>query len=79
MEPLRGTAITGWGMALPPRIVTNDDLGILLDTTDDWIRERTGIRARRVATGPFAPPEPGAPASPPGGVGTTARPAPSAT
>src|SRR6202023_363720 len=42
------------------------------DTTDAWITERPGIRSRRVATGPFAPPEPGAPASPPGGIGTTA-------
>jgi 3-oxoacyl-[acyl-carrier-protein] synthase-3 len=72
VDALRGSAITGLGMALPARVVTNDDLATILDTTDEWITERTGIRSRRMATGPFAPPEPGAPASPPGGVGTTA-------
>jgi 3-oxoacyl-[acyl-carrier-protein] synthase III len=69
---MRGSAITGWGMALPPRIVTNDDLATLMDTTDDWIKDRTGIRSRRVASGPFVPPDPDAAASCPGGVGTTA-------
>jgi 3-oxoacyl-[acyl-carrier-protein] synthase-3 len=59
-------------MALPPRVVTNDDLSATLDTTDDWIVERTGIRSRRVATGPFVPVNPDAPVSPPGGIGTTA-------
>jgi 3-oxoacyl-[acyl-carrier-protein] synthase-3 len=72
MTSTRGSAITGWGMALPPRVVTNEDLTTILDTTDDWIIERTGIRSRRVATGPFAPPDPDAPESPPGGIGTTA-------
>jgi 3-oxoacyl-[acyl-carrier-protein] synthase-3 len=72
MDGMRGSAITGLGMALPPRIVTNDDLATILDTTDAWITERTGIRSRRMATGPFVPADPDAPASPPGGVGTTA-------
>ncbi len=38
----------GWGMAVPDGIVTNDDLSATLDTTDEWIFERTGIRERRV-------------------------------
>lgn len=43
-----GTVITGWGTALPPKIITNDDLAQYLDTSDEWIVERTGIRERRV-------------------------------
>jgi 3-oxoacyl-[acyl-carrier-protein] synthase-3 len=42
-----GAAITGWGTALPPGIVTNDDLAKRIDTSDEWITERTGIRERR--------------------------------
>lgn len=41
--------IVGWGKSLPERVVTNDDLSTLVDTSDDWIRSRTGIRERRVA------------------------------
>lgn len=41
--------ITGWGKALPSRVVTNFDLESKLDTTDEWIRTRTGIRERRIA------------------------------
>lgn len=41
--------ITGWGMAVPEPIMTNDDLAEFVDTNDQWIRERTGIRERRVA------------------------------
>jgi len=37
------------GTAVPPRVVTNDDLSRVLDTSDQWIVERTGIRERRVA------------------------------
>jgi 3-oxoacyl-[acyl-carrier-protein] synthase-3 len=40
--------ITGWGTALPDKVVTNADLEESLDTTDAWIVERTGIRERRV-------------------------------
>ena len=40
--------ITGWGRALPETIVTNDDLAKTLDTSDEWIRERTGIEQRHV-------------------------------
>jgi 3-oxoacyl-[acyl-carrier-protein] synthase III len=43
-----GLRLTGWGIALPERVVTNDELSLTLDTSDEWIRERTGIRERRV-------------------------------
>ncbi len=41
--------ITGWGMAVPDAVLTNDDLAQRVDTNDKWIRERTGIRERRIA------------------------------
>ena len=41
--------ITGWGMYAPPRVMTNDDLTRLVDTSDEWIVSRTGIRERRIA------------------------------
>jgi 3-oxoacyl-[acyl-carrier-protein] synthase-3 len=44
----RGAIITGWGSALPHKVVTNDDLAQTLDTSDAWIRERTGIVERRI-------------------------------
>ena len=40
--------IYGTGSALPKRVVTNDDLAAFLDTSDEWISTRTGIRERRV-------------------------------
>jgi 3-oxoacyl-[acyl-carrier-protein] synthase III len=45
---LRGGVITGWGIALPDKVVTNDDLAAMMDTSDEWIQERTGIQERRV-------------------------------
>jgi 3-oxoacyl-[acyl-carrier-protein] synthase-3 len=45
----RHAAISGWGSYLPERIVTNQDLEALVDTSDDWIRTRTGICQRHVA------------------------------
>ncbi len=47
--PTRYAHITGWGAYAPPRVVTNNDLAQLIPTTDDWIRERTGIVERRIA------------------------------
>lgn len=44
----KGAVITGWGTALPPKIVTNHDLEQTLDTNDEWIRSRTGITQRHV-------------------------------
>jgi 3-oxoacyl-[acyl-carrier-protein] synthase-3 len=40
-------SVTGLGCQVPDRVVTNDDLAELVDTSDDWIRTRTGIRERR--------------------------------
>ena len=41
--------ITGWGKCLPPAVLTNDDLSTIMDTSDEWIYPRTGIKARRVS------------------------------
>ena len=41
--------IAGTGGYLPERVLTNDELSETVDTTDEWIRERTGIRERRIA------------------------------
>ena len=46
-DTVRGATITGWGTALPDRVVTNAMYEAELDTTDEWIRERTGIHERR--------------------------------
>ncbi len=46
--PSAGWVLTGWGTALPEKVVTNDDLASYLDTSDAWIAERTGIRERHV-------------------------------
>ncbi|MFQ6101608.1 MAG: beta-ketoacyl-ACP synthase III [Anaerolineae bacterium] len=41
--------IVGWGMYVPPRVLTNDDLAQMVDTSDEWIRARTGIAERHIA------------------------------
>ena len=41
------TRILGTGHYLPERVVTNDELSKLMDTSDEWIRQRTGIEQRR--------------------------------
>ncbi len=43
-------SIAGWGIALPEQRLTNADLERLVDTSDEWIVERTGIRERRIAS-----------------------------
>ena len=43
------TRIIGTGSAVPKQVVTNDDLAKIVDTSDEWIRPRTGIRERRIA------------------------------
>jgi 3-oxoacyl-[acyl-carrier-protein] synthase-3 len=43
-----GVRFAGWGVGLGERVVTNDDLSQTLDTSDEWISERTGIRSRRI-------------------------------
>lgn len=42
----RGAVVTGWGTALPERRITNADFESRLDTTDEWITERTGMKVR---------------------------------
>ena len=42
-----GSAITGTGMAVPANVVTNSDLARIMDTTDEWITSRTGVKERR--------------------------------
>src|SRR5690606_271394 len=42
--------ITGWGMAVPERVLTNHELATMVDTSDEWIRTRTGICERRIAS-----------------------------
>ena len=49
MSAQRTAHITGWGRYAPDRILTNKDLEKLVDTTDEWIVSRTGMRERRVA------------------------------
>ncbi|MGD8233731.1 ketoacyl-ACP synthase III [Vibrio sp. TRT 1302] len=41
--------ITGWGKCLPPATLSNADLSTFLDTSDEWIRTRTGIENRRIS------------------------------
>lgn len=45
---MSASRIVSWGSALPGKVVTNADLSAYLDTSDEWIVERTGIRERRV-------------------------------
>lgn len=51
MEKEMGLRIIGTGHAAPKKVVTNDDLSKLVDTSDEWIRERTGIERRHFADG----------------------------
>ena len=41
--------ITGWGSAFPKKALTNDEISQRVETSDEWIRERTGIRERRIS------------------------------
>jgi 3-oxoacyl-[acyl-carrier-protein] synthase III len=49
MEPLTYASIIGWGKCLPPGILTNEDLSTFLETDDEWVTTRTGIKQRRVS------------------------------
>ena len=40
--------ITGWGKCVPPAVLTNDDLATFMETSDEWITSRTGIKERRI-------------------------------
>jgi 3-oxoacyl-[acyl-carrier-protein] synthase-3 len=70
MVATNGCVIGGLGVALPPQVVTNADMESLHSTSDQWIVERSGIRSRRAADGPFAAKRPCT--HPYGGLGTTA-------
>src|SRR5688572_28934820 len=49
MPSMRHAAITGWGKCLPPAVLSNADIATFLDTNDEWIFSRTGIRERRIS------------------------------
>lgn len=53
--PTCSVVVTGTGMSVPPRVVTNDDLAKMMDTSDEWIRQRTGIEQRRWTTEGIGP------------------------
>src|SRR5438270_13174418 len=48
-KPLRTVSIVGTGSYVPDKILTNEDLSRIVDTSDEWITTRTGIKERRVA------------------------------
>ncbi len=50
MSGERYAKITGWGKYVPERVLTNDDLAQMVDTSDEWITTRTGIKERRIRT-----------------------------
>ncbi len=47
----RGSKLVGCGSAIPTTIISNDDLSKVVDTSDEWIAVRTGIRNRHVLAG----------------------------
>jgi 3-oxoacyl-[acyl-carrier-protein] synthase-3 len=49
IPPMTYAAITGWGAAMPPAVLTNHDLSTFLDTSDEWITSRTGMKERRIS------------------------------
>lgn len=46
---MKNVTITGWGRCVPQSVVTNDDLATVIDTSDEWITSRSGIKERRVS------------------------------
>ena len=51
---MRNALITGWGKCLPPTLLTNHDLESIVDTDDEWITTRTGIKERRISHVPLS-------------------------
>ena len=47
---MNGIKLISTGSAVPKKVVTNDDLAKIVDTNDEWISTRTGIRSRRYCT-----------------------------
>lgn len=50
---MKYAAITGWGKCMPPAILSNEDLATFLETDDEWITTRTGIKQRRISHVPM--------------------------
>jgi 3-oxoacyl-[acyl-carrier-protein] synthase III len=50
---MTNAAIVGWGKCLPPAVLSNNDLSTILDTNDEWVTTRTGIRERRISHVPL--------------------------
>ena len=48
-RPVSGVHVTGWGSYAPSQVLTNADLERMVETNDEWIVSRTGIRERRIA------------------------------
>src|SRR5205085_11597463 len=46
----KNALITGWGFYAPSRVMTNAELERIVDTSDEWITSRTGIKERRIAS-----------------------------
>ena len=46
---MRRAAVTGWGDYTPPAVLTNEDLASVIDTSDEWIQSRSGIKERRIS------------------------------
>ena len=46
---MKYATITGWGKCMPPAILTNEDISTFLDTSDEWIISRTGMKERRIS------------------------------
>lgn len=49
MEPIRTVSIVGTGSYVPEKVLTNHDLAKIVDTSDEWIYSRTGMRERHIA------------------------------
>jgi 3-oxoacyl-[acyl-carrier-protein] synthase III len=51
---MKRATIVGWGKGMPPAVLTNDDISTFLDTSDEWIVTRTGMKERRVSHVPIS-------------------------
>ncbi|EEG76035.1 ketoacyl-ACP synthase III [Dethiobacter alkaliphilus] len=51
---MKNATITGWGKCMPPAVLTNDDISTFLDTNDEWIVTRTGMKERRISHVPIS-------------------------
>lgn len=51
---MTNATITGWGKCMPPAVLTNDDISTFLDTNDEWIVSRTGMKERRISHVPVS-------------------------